>query len=119
MPAAVISFAAPPLLAAFAAELGPGMPLFGDPDRQLYAAFGFRRASVARVWLDPRAVANDIGLRLRGRRARPALPRQDTLQLGGDVVIDAAGRVAWVYASRGPEDRPSVAAIIEAMLRCR
>jgi hypothetical protein len=95
--------------------------LFGDPERRLYAAFGFGRGSVARVWLDPRAIRHDLALRARGRgrgRGRPSgPPRQDTLQLGGDVVIDAYGRVRWVYASRGPEDRPPIASIIDAMLR--
>jgi hypothetical protein len=117
--AAVITFADAPLLAAFESELGLEMPLLGDPERLVYAAFGFRRASMARVWLDPRAVAHDLSLRIRGGPSLPSLPAQDTLQLGGDVVLDAEGRVRWVYASRGPEDRPSVEAMISAMLSCR
>jgi hypothetical protein len=117
VPAIVVTFADPPLLAAFERDLDrPGAPLLGDPDRLLYAAFGFGRASLARVWLDPRSVTHHLRLLARGRRPAP-LPRQDTLQLGGDVVVDPGGRVGWVYASRGPEDRPAVAAIIEAMLR--
>jgi hypothetical protein len=95
------------------------MPVLGDPERAVYAAFGFGRASVARVWLDPRAIVHDLSLRVRGRPSLPRRPAQDTLQLGGDVVLDADGRVRWVYASRGPEDRPSVEAMISAMLSCR
>ncbi len=120
LPAAVVTFAGPALLAAFAPELDAlGMVGFGDPTRALYRAFGFGRASLARVWLDPRAVGHDLALRRRARPGggRPRLPRQDTLQLGGDVILDAGGRVRWVCASRGPEDRPSVEAIIDAMLR--
>ncbi len=120
--AAVITFADAPALAAFAHEPElRGLPLFGDPDRRLYAAFGFGRGSVARVWLDPRAILHDLALRGRGRGRgrRPEPVGQDKLQLGGDVVIDASGRVRWVYASRGPEDRPSIASIIDAMLRSR
>jgi hypothetical protein len=118
--AAVVTFADAPALAAFAREPElRDLPLFGDPDRRLYAAFGFGRGSVVRVWLDPRAIRRDLVLRARrrGRRRRSGLPGQDTLQLGGDVVIDAAGRVRWVYACRGPDDRPSIASIIDAMLR--
>ncbi len=118
--AAVVTFADAPALAAFAREPElRDLPLFGDPDRRLYAAFGFGRGSVARVWLDPRAIRHDLALRARrrGRGRGSGLSRQDTLQLGGDVVIDAAGRVRWVYASRGPEDRPPIASIIDAMLR--
>lgn len=120
LPAAVVTFAGPALLAAFAPELDAlGMAGFGDPTRALYRAFGFGRASVARVWLDPRSVGHDVALRLRPGLAggRPRLPRQDPLQLGGDVILDAAGRVRWVHASRGPEDRPRVESIIDAMLR--
>ncbi len=52
-----VTFAAPALLRAFERELCLGMPLFGDPDRAVYDAFGFGRGSVRCVWLDPRVWA--------------------------------------------------------------
>ncbi len=110
--AACITFAQAPMLALFARELALDLPLYGDPDRGAYAAFGFERGSVARVWLDPRVIASYAGLLARGRRPRP--PEQDTLQLGGDVLVGEDGRVRWIYHSRGPEDRPSVAEIVAA-----
>jgi hypothetical protein len=103
---AAISFAAPEALAAYERGLGLSLELYGDPDRAAYRAFGFERASIARAWLDPRVWARYGQLVMSGRRLRA--PGEDTLQLGGDVVVDAAGIVRWVHRSRGPEDRPSV-----------
>jgi hypothetical protein len=46
-------------------------------------------------------------------------PTDDTLQLGGDFVIDREGRLSYTYKSRAPDDRPSVAELLEAVHSCR
>jgi hypothetical protein len=107
-----ITFAPPSLLAAFEREMGLDIPLYGDPDRAVYAAFGFERASIARAWLDPRVWTAYAKLLARGRRF--VRVEQDTLQLGGDALVDAGGRLSWLYRSRGPEDRPTVDELIAA-----
>ncbi len=112
---ACITFAEPPLLAAFERELGLGIPLFGDPGRECYRTFGFGRGSVRRVWLDPGVWAAYARLLAAGQR--PQMNRQDTLQLGGDAVIDAAGTLTWIHRSAGPDDRPSVADVASALRR--
>ena len=112
---ACISFAGAELLRAYRDKVGVHAPLYADPERAAYRAFGFGRGSVGRVWLDPRVIGRYAQLRMRGKR--PDRPAQDTLQLGGDVVVGADGRVAWVYRSAGPEDRPSVASIGAALVR--
>lgn len=105
----MITFADPQQLGTFEAQLGHlSLPAYGDPGRALYDAFGFARGSIARVWLDPRVWRRYLALLARGRRPPRAVPRQDTLQLGGDVLLDADGVVRWVYRSRGPADRPSL-----------
>ena len=109
----VVTFSPPELLARFEAELGLGLPMLSDRDRALYAALGFGRGSVRRVWLDPRVWARYARLLARGERMRPA--QEDTLQLGGDAVVDAEGRLVWAYRSRGPEDRPSIEALQGAL----
>jgi len=111
---AVISFATPARLAAYERELGLPLECYADPDRAAYAAAGFERASVARVWLDPRVWARYGALALRGRRPRAPGGDDDTLQLGGDVLTGDDGRVRWIHRSTGPEDRPSVAEIERA-----
>jgi peroxiredoxin len=106
----VVAFAPADALAGYRRRLGLDDALvLSDLERRTYRAFGFGRGSLARVWLAPRVWWRYLTLIRRGRR--PERVQQDTLQLGGDVLIDAYGRVRWVYASRGPEDRPSLAAI--------
>ncbi len=109
----VVSFASPPSLAAFAERFRfEGALLLSDEDRAAYPAFGFDRARLVRVWLDPRVWWRYATLLLRGRRAEP--PEQDTLQLGGDVLADPAGIVRWIHRSRGPEDRPTITQLLDA-----
>lgn len=106
----VVGFAAPESLAAYQhRQRLDELLVLSDPDRHAYRAFGFDRGSVARVWLDPRVWRRYAQLVWHGRR--PKRSKQDTLQLGGDVLIDAEGRTRWIYRSSGPEDRPSIEAI--------
>jgi hypothetical protein len=95
-----VSFAPAQLLDAYRRELGIEVQLYSDPERAAYRAFGFDRASVARAWLHPRVWMRYGQLLARGRRLHR--PGEDTLQLGGDVVSGADGRVRWVYRSAGP-----------------
>ena len=76
-----------------------------DPELRAYRAFGFERGHPLRVWADPRAWWRYARI---GRLERP---EGDTLQLGGDVLADAEGRIIWVRAQRGPDDRPARAEI--------
>jgi hypothetical protein len=109
----VVSFAAPALLRLYRREQGlDEILLFSDEDRAAYAAFGFGRAGVGRVWLDPRVWRAYAALLARGRRTRSA--QGDTLQLGGDVLVDAEGIVTWIHRSQGPEDRPSITEVLAA-----
>lgn len=110
---ACISFAGPEFLRAYRDKVGVHAPLYADQERAAYRAFGFGRGSVGRVWLDPRVIGRYAQLWMRGKR--PERSGQDTLQLGGDVVTGADGRVAWVYRSAGPEDRPTVESIAAAL----
>lgn len=106
---ACVSFAGPDLLAGYRSQLGREVLLLGDVERILYRALGFGHASTARVWLDPRVWRRYAELMRRGRRLTRV--RQDTLQLGGDIVLAPDGRIGWLYRSRGPEDRPTIAEI--------
>jgi hypothetical protein len=106
----VVGFAAPESLAAYQHRQGlDDLLVLSDPERHAYRAFGLDRGSVARVWLDPRVWRRYAELIWRGRRLERS--NEDTLQLGGDVLIDADGRTRWTYRSKGPEDRPSIEAI--------
>ena len=64
-------------------------PVLLDLERRGYAAWGMRRSSVAGVWLDPRVWARYAGEVARGQRLLRL--GVDTLQLGGDFVVDRTG----------------------------
>ncbi len=83
-----------------------------DTELQLYAAMGFGRGSVRRVW-GLKMVKAYIPI-LRGG-AKLEKVDEDTLQLGGNVVLDADGTLVWRYAGAGPDDRPSVDDVVEAI----
>ncbi len=97
---------------------GLPFPVLIDRDRQAYRAYGLGRGSVHRIWgLDSARryleIVREDGLS--GLRR----PTEDTRQLGGDFVIDAAGRLAWGFWGTGPADRPSVDQLVDALDRAR
>lgn len=102
---AVVTFAAPELLAGHRAELDLPFPVLADVDRVTYRRFGMDRAPLRSLY-GPATVRRYGQLLRQGRRLRR--PEQDTRQLGGDVVIDAAGRLSAVWRQSSPADRPSI-----------
>ncbi len=109
-----VAFAPPASVAMFARGLDLGVPILCDPERIAYGVFGFGRTSWWLAALRPGYYVRLARALWRGRRFSRV--RQDPSQLGGDVVVDAAGRLRWVYRSRFPADRPSVAQVRVALL---
>jgi alkyl-hydroperoxide reductase/thiol specific antioxidant family protein len=91
------------------ARLEVPYPVLVDVDRSAYSGWGLERGSVAAVWGDPRAWLRSAAAVLGG--ARPVRPGRDTLQLGGDFVVDAAGRVVYARPQRR-DDRPPVSTLV-------
>lgn len=85
-------------------------PLLIDPRRVLYGAYGMGRGRWSAIW-GPATWWAYIKLIGRGRRLRR--PTGDINQLGGDVLVDPAGRVALHHVGKGPADRPAIAALFE------
>lgn len=112
---ACITFAEPWSLRGFERRLRLPIDFYADPSREVYAAFGIGRGSIARVWLHPKVWARYARLLAAGRRTSRS--GQDTLQLGGDAVLDARGRVRWIYRGRGPDDRPDPRKVVEEVRR--
>ena len=76
-----------------------------DETQDLYDAFATRRLSKmtelrVRAWN-----LLTIGVRHMVRGGKISRPGQDLLQLGGDVVVDATGDVAWIHRSQRADDR--------------
>ena len=77
--------------------------MIADPERTLYEALGARRP--VPLWLlRPRVVI--AGMRALVARERIGrTPGDDTLQLGADVVVDRAGRIAYLHLASDAADR--------------
>src|SRR5262245_11357335 len=87
-------------------------PVLVDLDRTAYTAWGLRRGSFARVWLDPTVWLAYARLLASGERLRRA--GRDTLQLGGDFVVGPGGTIAY-SRPQSADDRPPVAELLEAV----
>ena len=108
---ALVTFTAPRNLRGYRSRLGLPFAVLADEDRRTYRAYGLGRGPWWRVWGPATLRAYARLLRRGGRVARPT---EDTLQLGGDFVVDAAGRLAYVHRSTGPADRPPVDDLVAA-----
>jgi alkyl-hydroperoxide reductase/thiol specific antioxidant family protein len=89
-------------------------PVLVDRGRSAYCAWGLGRGSVLRIWGDVRVwlwYAAEIAGGARLRR-----PGTDTLQLGGDFVVDPDGKVVYARPQQR-DDRPPVAELLRALER--
>lgn len=102
----------PSRLASYRSHLGIDFPVLADVDRVLYGLFGAGRGSLWRVW-SPGTIARYARLRRRGHRL--ATPMEDTRQLGADAVVDRAGRLRHLWLPPGPDARPPVEEIVDAV----
>lgn len=89
-------------------------PVLVDLDRVAYRAWGLRRATIRTVWLDPTVWARYGRLLLGGQRLRRL--GGDTLQLGGDFVLDADGVITWARPQHA-DDRPPVGVLLAELER--
>jgi peroxiredoxin len=85
-----------------------------DEQRAVYRAYGLGRASWLRT-LTPRSLAPYIRLMFSARSVQRS-SEQDVRQRGGDFVVGRDGRIRLAYASDDPADRPSVDAILAALV---
>ncbi|HET8894882.1 MAG TPA: AhpC/TSA family protein [Gaiellaceae bacterium] len=89
-------------------------PVLVDRDRSAYRSWGLGRGSIAGVWGDPRVWLLYTRKLLGGERLRR--PGRDTLQLGGDFVLDPQGIVTYARPQQR-DDRPPVAELLRALER--
>ena len=92
-------------------ETGLIWPLLVDTERQLVRAYDMHKAKLRHLWgfATMRAYGREA---LQGRF--PRLPRADTVQQGGNVLIDPAGVVRFHHVGSGPADRPTVERVVAA-----
>ena len=94
------------------------VPILIDGTRDVYAAYGLGRGSIAKIWgwATLRRYAQILRRSDRGL-ADLASTTEDTRQLGGDFVVAPDGRLSWGFWSEGPADRPFVHEVLDAVER--
>ncbi len=115
---ALTTFSDPKYLPAYRRRTGWDLPILIDADRTVYRQFGYGRGSLWRVY-GFRVVRRYAEIFRRRGFGDYRIATEDTLQLGGNVVIDGTGVAAWVYRGAGPDDRPTVDEILDQVNRAR
>ncbi len=114
----LITFTEPANLASYSRHSKLNFPILIDPDRDAYRSFGLGRGSVLRIY-GWRAMRRYIEIfksdGLKGLRR----PTEDTLQLGGDFIVDPDGNLLYGFWGDGPDDRPSVDELISVLKGAR
>jgi peroxiredoxin len=110
----VVTQARPEMLAIFLSEQPLPFPAVADPERIAYRAFGLERTSWAKM-LGPGVILRYLRLVLGGWLPKRPRGGEDVLQLGGDFLLDAEGRLVYAYRSMTPTDRPGVEELLEAV----
>lgn len=113
---ALITFTNPENLTAYTLDHGLPFPVLVDPTRSAYQAFGLGRGTVARVY-GWRAARRYMHIFATNGISGLARPTEDTLQLGGDFIISPDGTLVYGFWGDGPDDRPSVDDLINALRR--
>ena len=86
-------------------------PLIVDTERRLYRAYDMHAARPRHLW----GFATMWAYGTEALRMRfPRMPRADTVQQGGNVLIDPASVVRLHHVGSGPADRPTVALVLAA-----
>lgn len=89
-------------------------PVLIDADRSTYRAYGLGRGTVRRVW-GARMAKRYLEIFREQGFERPPRATEDTLQLGGNFIIDPQGTLIYGYWGEGPDDRPEVDDLVAAI----
>lgn len=111
---ALVTFSDPDLLDGYRDHHGLPFPVLTDPERAVYRRYGLGRGTTARVWGWRAAKRYWELIRANGLGSLHR-PTEDTLQLGGDFVIGPDGVLAYGFWGEGPDDRPDVAELVDAV----
>ncbi len=107
----VVCFSAADFVADYQRDRLAPLTVLVDEARTAYRAYGFGRGTWRQVW-GPKVWLAYARLLRAGRRFHR--PVEDTLQLGGDVVVDREGLISYLFRSSDPDDRPAVDELLAA-----
>jgi len=100
----VVSFSSRGYARIWQKEVCPSFPVLLDRERTIYHTYGLER-SLSRAW-NLKTLRRYIQLMRAGRQWHGI--QGDSIQLGGDFIVDASGIVRLAYRSQDPTDRPAV-----------
>lgn len=86
--------------------------IVSDPEKQLYAAFGFKQMSPL-GFLSPSLFAKSISTMAKGHVM--GVPEGDVRQLPGVFIINTDGRIEFSHYAEDPADHPDPDAILEIL----
>ena len=110
----VLSFSEVDRLAAYKEYLKLPFEIASDSERKVYKVFGLITGSFFQIW-NYKIFWEYILLLLKGRKLKMPQKNDDLYQLGGDFIIGKNGKIIFSHLSQGPEDRPSVDALLSAL----
>ncbi len=110
----VVTFARPRVLPGYRRRFADPFTVVSDEERSTYRALGFGRGSFWRIW-GWKSAKKYVELLRQGKKLEKPADSADTRQLGGNAVVGRDGRLAWIYAGAGPDDRPTVDELIEVV----
>ncbi len=110
----LVTFTDPENLETYSYGDDVAFPILTDPTRASYRAFGLGRGSVARVY-GVKMMRRYVEIFRESGLAGLRKPTEDTLQLGGDFVVGPDGKLVYGFWGEGPDDRPSVDELVDAV----
>ena len=110
----VITFTEPPNVERYSERQSLPFPVLIDSERDAYQTFGIGRGTVRRVW-GWRAARRYLEIFRTHGFQRLERATDDTLQLGGNFIVDPNGLLIYGYWGEGPDDRPEVQSLIDAV----
>jgi len=110
----IVSFTPPERVAAYLRKYPQPFPVVSDPTLAAYKGFHLDRTSVGSM-LRPGVIFRFLKLIFRGWLPKKPGKGEDVLQLGGDFVLDKAGRLVYAHPSAEPTDRPPARELVETI----
>jgi AhpC/TSA antioxidant enzyme len=114
VPLVLIGQATPRHAAQFRRKLGIELPVLADKDRSSYKAMGFKIGSFTDL-MGPKSVGVGLARAVRsGGRVRQGRTIGHPAQLGGSLVVEPGGEIAFSHRSEDASDNASPRELLEA-----
>jgi len=110
----LVTFSQPDFVESYNSEHSLAYEVLMDPARDAYRSYGLGRGSLSRIW-GIRSARRYLQLIRADGIGGLRRPVEDTRQLGGDFIVGPDGVLTYGFWGEGPDDRPSVDELIDAV----